>query len=115
MYKRCSALGVGRRAIEEGDRVSIRRVASVAVLALLGLAISAGSAFADARSQDFDAGWKFKLVNPTGITDPGNVGASAIDPAFDDAGWDSVTLPHDWSIALNPAPATSGTQSGTGF
>ena len=94
--------------------MSLRRVASIAVLAVLGLAMWTGSALADARSQDFDTGWKFKLVNATGITDPGNVGASAIDPAFDDSSWDSVTLPHDWSIALDPTP-NGGTQSGTGY
>jgi beta-galactosidase len=36
----------------------------------------------------FDKGWKFHLGDPPG----------AREPAFDDAAWRSLDLPHDWSI-----------------
>jgi beta-galactosidase len=66
------------------------------------------------RSQDFDQGWRFALVNPDGITDPTGAYADAGRPGFDDSSWRRVNLPHDWSIELNPT-ATGGTNSGTGF
>jgi beta-galactosidase len=40
----------------------------------------------------FDSSWKFFLGDP----------ANAQTPAFDDAAWRSVTLPHDWSIEGQP-------------
>jgi beta-galactosidase len=45
----------------------------------------------------FDTGWRFHLGDD----------ATAKQPAFDDASWRPLDLPHDWSIegALNPAPA----------
>src|SRR3954470_1725500 len=92
----------------------MRVVARIAVLALLALSVFAGVARADARDQDFDAGWKFKLVNATDITDPGNAYVNAPSPSYDDSAWRSVDLPHDWSIELDPV-STTGTQSGTGF
>jgi beta-galactosidase len=42
----------------------------------------------------FDDNWKFLLGDP----------ADAEAPAFDDAGWRSVDLPHDWSIEGHIAP-----------
>jgi beta-galactosidase len=66
------------------------------------------------RSSDFDAGWKFALVNKTGITDPTGAYTNAADPAYDDSSWRSLDLPHDWSIELDPTDA-AGTSSGTGF
>ena len=66
------------------------------------------------RTSDFDAGWKFALVNKTGITDPTGVYTNAADPAYDDSSWRSLDLPHDWSIELDPTDA-AGTSSGTGF
>ncbi|WP_407562249.1 glycoside hydrolase family 2 TIM barrel-domain containing protein [Streptomyces sp. 184] len=42
----------------------------------------------------FTAGWRFALVNTTG--------AAADQPAPDDPGWREVSLPHDWSIGLDP-------------
>jgi beta-galactosidase len=68
----------------------------------------------DGRSQDFDRGWKFALVNRTGITDPTGAYAHAADPGYDDAAWRTVDLPHDWSIELDPTPG-SGTTSGGGY
>jgi beta-galactosidase len=63
---------------------------------------------------DFDNGWRFALVNSAGVTDPTGAYAHAADPAYDDSGWRRVTVPHDWSIELNPTPGPA-TTSGTGF
>ena len=41
------------------------------------------------RENNFNEGWKFSL---------GNIN-SAMDPGFNDSDWDSVTLPHDFSIS----------------
>ena len=67
----------------------------LAIAALL-LTISAASARSPAprRHLSFDSGWKFFLGDP----------ANAQTPAFDDAAWRSVTLPHDWSIEGRPDP-----------
>jgi beta-galactosidase len=67
-----------------------------------------------ARSYDFDLDWKFVLVNADGITDPTGQYATAYQPGFDDSGWQSLDLPHDWSIELNPTD-NGGTISGNGF
>ncbi|HLP05549.1 MAG TPA: glycoside hydrolase family 2 TIM barrel-domain containing protein [Paludibacter sp.] len=47
------------------------------------------SAATEQRSQDFNRNWKFALADST-------LNASA--PAFDDSGWRTLNLPHDWSI-----------------
>src|SRR4051794_6685882 len=88
-----------------------RSVLRAVALAALLLATIASGARADTR--DFDAGWKFALVNPADITDPSGAYANAMSPSYDDSSWRSVDLPHDWSIELNPT--TVGTQSGTGY
>src|SRR4051812_21271661 len=49
---------------------------------------------------DFDAGWRFALVNAAAATDPTGAYANAPDPAFDDSAWRAVHLPHDWSVEL---------------
>lgn len=70
------------------------------------------------RSSDFGAGWRFALVNAADITDPTGAYAHAPDVDFDDSGWRTVDLPHDWSIELTPVPpgSTSGnTNGGSGF
>ena len=69
---------------------------------------------ASIRDTDFGQGWRFALVNPSGITDPTGAFAHAQDPGYDDSSWRTVSLPHDWSIELDPTP-TGGTNSGTGF
>ena len=65
-------------------------------LAALLFTLSPASARAPAPRQhlSFDSGWKFFLGDP----------ANAQTPAFDDAAWRSVTLPHDWSIEGQPDP-----------
>jgi beta-galactosidase len=92
----------------------------VAVVAAAIVAWASGTAAASAhsvaRSSDFDNGWRFALVNKTGITDPTGAFANAQDPAYDDSSWRALDLPHDWSIELDPTDAPgSGTNSGTGF
>lgn len=52
---------------------------------------------------DFDSEWKFHLDDTTG----------ANEPAFNDAGWRSLSLPHDWSIEL-PFDESSPTGNGGG-
>ena len=102
--------------------LGVARTALV-VAALLGSSLSiepatAGAApdpvVTDGRGVDFGESWRFALANRTGITDPGGKFAHAPDPDFDDSGWREVTVPHDWSIELNPT-AEGGTNSGTGF
>jgi beta-galactosidase/beta-glucuronidase len=70
------------------------------------------------RSIDFDAGWKFILVNPAGVSDPSGVYGTSVNPqaqapGFNDSSWRSVTLPHDWSIEL--LPQSSGVSNATGY
>jgi beta-galactosidase len=86
------------------------------VLAVAIVASGLAAASAPARSVDFDNGWRFALVNRTGITDPTGAYANAADPAYDDSSWRALDLPHDWSIELDPTNAPgAGTDSGTGF
>src|SRR5450755_925027 len=88
--------------------------------AALGPVLAAGGQPADAatrarltaraaanRMTDFGQGWKFALVNPDGITDPTGGYANAMDPGFDDSGWQQLDVPHDWSIELAPVDNAS--------
>jgi beta-galactosidase len=74
----------------------------------------AGRPGAAGRTVDFDAGWRFALVNADAATDPTGAYADAANPAYDDSAWRRLDLPHDWSIELPPR-AGPGTNSGTGF
>ena len=70
-----------------------------------------------ARTLNLDGGWRFKLVNTASASDPtGTYGTSADPkadaPGFDDASWQQLTLPHDWSITQAPDPSQS---NATGF
>lgn len=65
-----------------------------ALAAMLLSAASAGLA-ADTRDRAFDADWRFLRGDAPG----------AEAPAFDDAAWRGLDVPHDWSIEdLSPAP-----------
>ena len=69
------------------------------------------------RTADFDSGWRFKLVNPAGVSDPSGAYGTSADPkaaavGFSDAAWQPLTLPHDWSITQLPDPSQS---NATGF
>jgi beta-galactosidase len=59
------------------------------------------AAYNGLRGQDFDGGWKFNR---------GDV-SNAQATSFDDSGWKTLDLPHDWSIELafnSSSPAGSG-------
>jgi beta-galactosidase len=66
------------------------------------------------RSLDFGQDWKFVLVNPDGVTDPTGAYETAYQSGFDDSGWRTLDVPHDWAIELTPVES-AGTSSGTGF
>jgi beta-galactosidase len=68
----------------------LNRLVLVPALALLGLATLAASAQTPVRTVvDFNAEWKFFQGDE----------AHAEQAAFDDSGWRTVDVPHDWSIA----------------
>lgn len=54
------------------------------------------------RENNFNEGWKFYLGDST----------SASNPSFNDSDWDSVTLPHDFSISQ---PFTTSGEAESGF
>ena len=87
-------------------------IGAAALITMAGPAVRASAALAsaaadrNARSLDFNQGWKFVLVNAQGTTDPTGAYASAPDPGFDDSGWQDVDVPHDWSIELTPVDAS---------
>jgi beta-galactosidase len=87
-------LGGAARPADARDRVTARRMGD--------------------RSLDFGQDWKFVLVNPAGVTDPTGAFETAYQPGFDDSGWRTLDVPHDWAIELTPVE-TAGTSSGTGF
>jgi beta-galactosidase len=66
------------------------------------------------RTLELTDDWRFVLVNPGAATDPTGAYAGAAAPGYDDSGWRTVAVPHDWSIELTPT-TSSGTSSGTGF
>jgi beta-galactosidase len=66
------------------------------------------------RSLDLGQDWKFVLVNPNGTNDPTGAYTDAFQPGFDDSGWRTLDIPHDWAIELTPVDLP-GTSSGTGF
>jgi beta-galactosidase len=110
-------------ALERGDVVNIgRRLSGGLLVAImvgsLAVAVDSGAAGdtgrTPQRSADFGESWKFALANPAGITDPDGTYARAHEPDYDDSAWRTVTVPHDWSIELDPT-AQGGTNSGTGF
>ncbi|MCK6693663.1 MAG: glycoside hydrolase family 2 protein [Thermoanaerobaculia bacterium] len=68
-------------------------------IALLLIAFSCQPAFSQTRQTiDFNKNWKFAKGNPP----------TASAPWFDDAGWQTVRLPHDWAIAGPFDPTLSG-------
>lgn len=66
-------------------------------LVLLGCVLFSRLAAADlsfGSAELIDEGWSFALRDE----------AQASQPQFDDAGWQAVRLPHDWSILATPSP-----------
>jgi beta-galactosidase len=111
------ASGPSRRQVLRGAGAGLGAAALAPVLAAgpAGAAQARLTARAAAnRITDFGQGWKFALVNPDGTTDPTGAYASAMDPGFDDSGWQQLDVPHDWSIELAPVDNAS-TSSATGF
>ena len=111
--------GPSRRQMLRGAGAGLGVAALAPVLGLGGRPTGADRARLTARAAgsrvtDFGQGWKFALVNPYGITDPGGTYANAQDPGFDDSGWRQLDVPHDWSIELAPVDNAS-TSSATGF
>ena len=69
------------------------------------LALATGASYAQVsfgRAELFNDGWLFRLGDDT----------TAVAPAFDDSGWRSLQLPHDWSIEGQLSPTLA---SCTGF
>lgn len=66
------------------------RLIVLAAMAACTVRASLSSDMANSPRQELaaDAGWKFFLGDPSG----------AEAPAFTDAAWRAVDLPHDWSI-----------------
>ncbi|MFI6344260.1 glycoside hydrolase family 2 TIM barrel-domain containing protein [Streptomyces sp. NPDC050560] len=105
----------------------IAGAAGAAALPALPAAASADTAGADVpgarpgtegaavpRTLDLGDDWRFALVNPGDITDPGGNYADAAEPGYDDSRWRRVHVPHDWSIEQTPTTA-HGTAGGTGY
>src|SRR5689334_15554658 len=67
------------------------------------LSVENSDAQARPSTQSFNKGWKFFLGDAT----------DASSPAFSDAAWRSLDLPHDWSIEL-PFDKESPTGNGGG-
>ncbi|HUY52856.1 MAG TPA: glycoside hydrolase family 2 TIM barrel-domain containing protein [Streptosporangiaceae bacterium] len=107
-----------RRQVLRGAGAGLGAVALAPVIGLQGHPADASTRVtaraSGSRSTDFGQGWKFALVNPSGITDPTGAYANAQDPGFDDSSWQVLDVPHDWSIELTPVRSAS-TSSSTGF
>jgi beta-galactosidase len=112
------AAGPSRRQILRGAGAGLGAIALAPALGLTGRPTDprgrVTARVSGIRSWDFEQDWKFALVNPEGITDPTGAYANAQDPGFDDSGWRTLDVPHDWSIELAPAQ-TASTSSSTGF
>ena len=110
--------GPSRRQVLSGVGASLGAAALASVFAPAARAAEvvsqAMSGLPAGRSTNIGTGWKFVLVNMDDVTDPTGAYANAPDPGFDDSGWRTVDLPHDWSIELTPVRRAS-TSSATGF
>lgn len=92
-----------------------RRSLAVAVAALSALGVSPAAADEGAGRQiiDLTRAWRFALASATDVTVPAGF-ANAHLPGFDDSGWRTLDVPHDWSIERAPS-AGPGTNGDTGF
>jgi beta-galactosidase len=91
--------------ISEGgpDRRQVLVTTASATAALVaspvGTTAGPSAAFTVGRAQPFDLDWRFHRGEGEGFEEPG----------FDESGWRTVDLPHDWSIEdLSPRPAEKG-------
>lgn len=80
----------------------MRRLLTIAIALLLCATTLAAAPSADGTASygrhNFDFGWKFTLADD----------ASFSQPATNDAAWQTVQLPHDWSTGLDFDPSVSG-------
>src|SRR5216117_3323723 len=93
--------------MDQPSRWSLLHRVHRAVAALCALLLAPWPAAAQRRTLDFDRGWRFHLGDVSG----------AQEATFDDAGWRTLDVPHDWSIEgafsdTNPAGANGGALPG---
>ncbi len=74
------------------------------MLALLMVVMACVGARGQRRVEPFDGGWRFLQADAAGAEAPG----------FADAGWATVSVPHDWAIA-GPFLATNASGGAGGF
>src|SRR5216117_3501471 len=84
-----------------------RDLTSLPLMAFLLLLLDPCPGAAQRRTTSFDRGWRFQLGDPVG----------AQEVAFDDSGWRTLDVPHDWSIEgefsdTNPAGVAGGALPG---
>jgi beta-galactosidase len=78
--------------------MSMRRSATLLLLGLAALSLTASPAAGQRQRLSMDPGWRFTLGDPAGAEQPG----------FDDQGWRRLDLPHDWSIEGTPRQDAPG-------
>ena len=93
--------------MDQPSRWSLLHRVHRAVAALCALLLAPWPAAAQRRTLDFDRGWRFHLGDVSG----------AQEASFDDSGWRTLDVPHDWSIEgafsdTNPAGVAGGALPG---
>jgi beta-galactosidase len=78
--------------------MSMRRSATLLLLGLAALSLTASPAAGQRQHLSMDPGWRFALGDPAGAEQPG----------FDDHRWRRLDLPHDWSIEGTPRQDAPG-------
>lgn len=68
--------------------ISKEKLIGLVCLAFLGVAANFSMSAADSRAISFNNGWEFALTD----------GKEIAAPDFNDSGWRSLNLPHDWAI-----------------
>ena len=79
------------------------KIIATYMMFLFTLNVNAQNRINELSNQNFDHGWKFSL----------NADDKAIEPNFDDSGWEDLVLPHDWSVQFpiaqdNPSAGAGG-------
>ena len=103
--------GLGERAGGFARRDALKAVAMLASAPLAGQTAGAaqvpasrpGAAVENKRDQSFDDGWRFLRGDAPG----------AERPEFNDRGWRTLSLPHDWSVEDLPPRPADGNGEGT--
>ena len=76
----------------------MRRSATLLLLCVAALSLTASPAAGQRQRLSMDPGWRFTVGDPAG----------AERPAFDDRKWHRLDLPHDWSIEGTPRQDAPG-------